>query len=119
MPTVNELIRQRLLACVPEPPEPQPPIEQIVAEDWSWDFVQYCLNRIIMGRFRYGKAEANGRKYDRVGGMKRRIALYESTGNLEYLVDVANLAQLEFQTPSIDGARYAPTDDGEHVTKVS
>lgn len=113
--TVNEHIRQRLLAAVPDPPKPQPSVADIVAEDWSWPFIQHCLNRIIMGRFRYGKASANGAKYDRIGGIRRRLELYQSTGNLEYLVDIANLAQLEFQTPSIDGADFRATDDGEHV----
>jgi hypothetical protein len=41
--------------------------------------------------------------------------LYEQTGNTEYLVDVSNMAHIEFQKPSIFGAYFEPTDDGEHL----
>lgn len=112
--TVSEHIRQRLLAAVPDPPKPQPSVADIVAEDWSWGFIQHCINYVVFGRFRYGKVKDCGRRFDRIHGMKQRIALYEKTGNTEYLIDVANMAQFEFESPSIAGACFKSTDDGTH-----
>jgi len=55
-------------------------------------------NRLIIGALRYGLLHAPGKKrYDRVAGARKRLAQYQETGNLECLVDVANMALLEFE----------------------
>jgi hypothetical protein len=45
-----------------------------------------------MGAFRYGLLGEKGKKkFNRIASMKTRLDKYEETGNLEHLVDVANL----------------------------
>jgi len=52
-------------------------------------------------------------QYDRTSDMIRRLELYRVDGNAEHLVDVANLAELEFVEGSHRGV--LPIDDGEHT----
>lgn len=40
------------------------------------------------------------------------IQKYEETGNTEFLADAANFLMIEFMYPSIEGAKYTPTDNG-------
>lgn len=66
--------------------------------EWSARFEQLMRNRLMMGALRYGKVHAPGKpKWNRSAGIRKRLAQYEETGNLECLVDVANLALLEFE----------------------
>lgn len=117
MPTVNELIRQRLLRNVPCGEVRVGSLEEIERSEWSWEFVQLCLNRVVMGVFRYGPISGNRHAIYRPDEIIRRVKLYERTGNKEYLCDVSNLAHLEFKEPSIPNAHFAATDDGEHCNK--
>lgn len=55
-------------------------------------------NRLIQGALRYGRLHARNKpQYDRIRGARKRLAQYEETGNLELLVDVANMMLLEFE----------------------
>ncbi len=93
-----------------------PPLEQLRETEWVAEFESLMRNRLIMGRFRYGPmrdpAKAN---YDTVGACIRRLENYAKSGNLESLVDVANLCMVEFRHPRHPLAHWAPEDDGEHV----
>lgn len=74
-------------------------------------------NRLLLGAFRYGLLRSKGEQgYDMIGSLKRRVELYEQSGNLEFLVDVANLALLEFRFPQHRNAHFESQDDGEHCT---
>jgi hypothetical protein len=65
--------------------------------EWSNEFERYMRNRLIVGAYRYGRLGAKGKpKYDCVGAIKARVQKYSETGNLDLLVDVANLALIEF-----------------------
>ena len=60
------------------------------------DFIQLMRNRLVMGAFRYGRTrDYNYHKY-----MLMKIDEYSQTGNLEMLVDTANMALLAWQNPS-------------------
>ena len=53
--------------------------------------------RLVQGAFRYGLLRCKGdTKYDRMTSLIKRLWLYVETGNLECLVDAANMAFLEF-----------------------
>ena len=72
---------------------------------------------MIMGYFRYGSlANQIGKaQYDNVGSIARRLSLYSRDHNREHLVDIANLAMIEFAThPNYP---FTATDDGEHTAK--
>lgn len=85
--------------------------------EWFPLFEKLMRNRLVVGAFRYGKNFTNPDKlhYDRCSSMIARIKKYEKSGNLEYLVDVANLAMLEFAETHHPKAHFHSIDDGEHV----
>lgn len=65
------------------------------------DFVQLMKNRLVMGAFRYGLLVSKHKQnYDYFAYLKYKLKLYRETGNLEMLVDVGNMALLEYLHPS-------------------
>jgi hypothetical protein len=79
-----------------EPIKPRFTLAQL-EQEWSPEFERLQRNRLMMGCLRYGQIGAPGKKeWDRRKGIKKRLEQYEQTGNTECLVDIANLAMLEF-----------------------
>jgi hypothetical protein len=113
MPTVTALIRKGLLADVPDR-VPSP--DELRQTERSPEFERLRMNRKVLGAMRYGRlGDPDKPQYDRVADMIRRLWLYANDGNAEHLVDVANLAELEF----VEGARCVqPTDDGQHTEEL-
>jgi hypothetical protein len=69
-----------------------------------------------MGAFRYGLLNADGKtQYDRTADIIRRIESYIKSGNLENLVDAANLAMLELEEGTHPGRHFYPGDDSGHT----
>lgn len=63
---------------------------------------------------KYGPVkEAYPHKVNAVATLKQRLDLYEKTGNADYLVDVANMAMIEFMHPAHPDFHDKPTDGGE------
>ena len=113
MKTVTQRIRERLEQTIPQVPS----LSTLRKTEWSRTFESLMRNRLLMGAFRYGLIRHKGEQgYDMVGSLRRRIELYEKTGNLEALVDVANLALLEFEHPSHPSAHFEAEDDRERCT---
>jgi len=83
---------------------------------WSSEFEQFQRNRLIFGAHRYGMEFGNA-SYDYVGALRTRLREYEETGNLEFLVDVANYAMLEFVVGRRRGKEMRPVDGGTHCGK--
>jgi hypothetical protein len=84
--------------------------------EWSTKFERLMRNRMIMGAFRYGLLHAPGKQsYDRIASMRRRLQLYDETGNDELLVDIANMCLLEFEEGLHPNKHFASVDDGEHA----
>lgn len=64
----------------------------------------YMRNRLLMGAFRYGSFQeqrGRGRRHDNIPSALRRLRRYrtEKKGNLERLIDAANLCLVEFVAP--------------------
>lgn len=79
-------------------------------------FIEKMVLRLVLGSLRYGPISAPGKpKYDRIGSMVRRLEKYQHTGNLEHLVDVANLAFLEFVESVHPKKHFYAEDDSEHT----
>lgn len=117
--TVHDFLRERLLAKagIFEPLPPAPTLDEIAKIQSCPQFERYRKNRMIMGFFRYGSlADQIGKsKYDNVGSIARRLALYNKDRNREHLVDIANLAMIEFAThPDYP---FNAVDDGEHTDR--
>ena len=90
-------------------------IEKILATEYSEKFDEIRKNMMVVSYFKYGPMKENYEKFkrmDALGNIEKRIEKYKETGNTEFLADVANFAMIEFMYPSIEGAKYVPTDHG-------
>ena len=86
----------------------------ILKTEYSEQFDNIRKNMMIMSYYKYGPLKDNYDKYKcmkAIDNLKIRLDKYLETGNTEYLADVANFAMLEFMHPSIEGAKYTPTDN--------
>lgn len=83
------------------------PVE--VREQISEFFIQQMVNRMVMGYFRYGPFRQQfPHRADAYESLRARLRKYKETGNTEWLIDVANLAMMEFECPSHENAHYDP-----------
>lgn len=86
---------------------------------FSSKFIEYMRNRLIMGGMRYGVVNQQGKpQYDRLTAIKRRLSIYEKTGNTEPLVDVANLCMFEFCESTHPNKHFRATDNDGHVDVI-
>lgn len=113
---IHEFIRQRLLrkAGLAELTKPKHRLEDLVHSEWSPNFEQLMRNRLLMGALRYGTLENKrkvGSKWDLMGAIEKKIALYNETGNLEYLVDIANYCLLEFKCGAHPKRHFSALDN--------
>jgi hypothetical protein len=82
-----------------------------MAGQYSEEFLQGMVNRVLTSYHKYGSTKANFEAgVDFVDSLKRRLAKYEETGNTEWLMDVANYAMIEFMHPHHPDAHYRATD---------
>lgn len=96
-----------------------PSLEALQQSEWSANFEGLCRARLIMGSIRYGLLNAPGKKqFDRVSDMIKRLQSYRQTGNDEILVDVANLAMLEFEEGAHENKHFNAIDDGVHSQEI-
>ena len=93
-----------------------PSIDELRETEWSPEFEQLMRNRMIMGAFRYGRLRSESKPvYDRMNSIRQRLPIYEATGNLEVLVDIANMALLEFVEGEHPNRHLKAVDDGVHT----
>ena len=94
-------------------------LEALKKSEWSPEFEKLMRNRLLMGSIRYGKmghgSIPKGKpKYGRINSIRKRLGLYEETGNAEYLVDIANFALLLFEERQHPNFHFNSIDDGIH-----
>jgi hypothetical protein len=103
-------------------PKQMPSLEELKQSEWCAEFEQLMRNRLVMGAFRYDTFEAkrtvNKGKWDVVPSIRSRLDKYVKTGNMEHLVDIANLCMVEFVSQAHPHAHFASIDDGEHVGRT-
>lgn len=105
----------RRAAGLPEQEE-MPPLSELRRTEWSEQFEELMRARLVMGAFRYGRLRAMGKpQYDRIASARNRLFLFEQTGNLECLVDVANLMLCEFEEGDHPRRHLKSVDDGHHA----
>ena len=88
--------------------------DKILKTEYSERFDKIRKDMMIMSYYKYGPLKDNYGTYkcmNAIENLKIRLNKYVETGNTEYLADVANFAMLEFMNPSIEGAKYTPTDN--------
>lgn len=108
----------RWSAGLPERPIPEAFVDsnELAKTEWSTSFEGHMRRRLMFGAIRYGRMREQFKpQYDRVKAILARAVEYDDTGNLEMLVDVANLALLEFVEGRHPLAYFHATDDGQHV----
>lgn len=94
-------------------------IDDLYKTEWSNRFELLCRNRLVLGAMRYGKIHAENKPlYNRVKSIIKRASAYQQSGNLEHLVDIANLAMLEFEECGHPLRHFTPIDDGEHAEVI-
>jgi hypothetical protein len=117
--TVTEHIRDHLGASLGMPARTVrvPDLDALRRCQWCSDFDRLRLNRMLLGAFRYGiiSRGAQERCYDNIGSIVRRVRAYEASGNMEHLLDVANLAMIEWMTSTHPKRHFRSEDDGVHT----
>ncbi len=119
--TNTEFMRERLTAGIhaDHPGTKRESLESLRLSEWSPEFERLMRNRLLMGRFRYASmADSNRPQYNRIESSIKRLREYQDIGNLELLVDVANLCLLEFVHGDHPSKHFDAKDDGEHVASV-
>ncbi len=113
----NRILEKAGLAKVGS--EGMPSLTELRKTERSPEFDKLRENRKILGAFRYGLLGARDKpQWDRISAMEKRLAEYRENGNLEKLVDVANLAEMEFVEGRHPNRHWSAEDDGKHVSKV-
>lgn len=86
---------------------------------WSKRFEDLMRNRLVMGGLRHGLMGSPGKpQYDRVSQIIRRARKYLKTGNDELLVDIANMALLEFEEGDHPKKHFQSEDDVDHTEVI-
>lgn len=92
-----------------------PSLDSLKETEWDSKFEHLMHSRLIMGAIRYGLINApNKPKYDRCASIRKRLQLFEESGNAEYLVDIANMALLMFAEKQHSNFHFSSVDDGYH-----
>lgn len=86
-------------------------------KNWCPEFEEMMRNRLVMGALRYNDGnpwpQPEG-MYDYVAYLRTKLDLYEKERNTELLVDVANMAMLEFVFGTHPDRHFEALDDHGH-----
>jgi hypothetical protein len=94
--------------------------ETVPQDQFSHQFIQGMLDRMALGFFKYGKHQDSvdaGVHF--LESLDVRLDTYRESGNTEYLMDVANIAMIEFLHPQIPDAYFEPTDSDGSPGRVA
>jgi len=109
----------RRLAGLPEldPVQQLPDLAELTRTEWCAEFEQAMRDRMVMGSFRYGRlGDAGKPSYNRCSSIRKRLNDYERCGNMEKLVDIANLCLCEFVEGAHPQKHWNSLTDGDHVS---
>jgi len=113
---INELWERREDSYSTFPkPKVMPTLDELRKSEWNSEFEELMRNRLLMGAFRYGLLRENKGKYDTIGSALHRLKKYQETGNVEFLIDVANICLIEFTSGKHPNKHFESIDDGHHV----
>jgi len=78
-----------------------------VQSEYSKTFLQGMINRMTVSFHKYGAVvQAYPKDLDAIKSLEARLEEFKKTGNLEYLIDVANFAMIEFMLPRHPDAHH-------------
>lgn len=96
-------------------------IQELGAPDSEFNetFVEGMRKRMAVSYHKYGfMKDAAAAGVDQPASLVVRLQRYLDTGNTEWLMDVANMAMIEFSHPCHPEAHYRPTDSDESPGRV-
>ena len=95
----------------------KPGLESLKETEWSPRFEQYMRNRLVIGAIRYELFETKrqSNNYSLLSYIEAKVKEYRVTNNQECLVDLANVAMIEFECPTVPNPHFTPEDDTSHV----
>jgi hypothetical protein len=115
--TVAQYIREHMEKSLF--PSRMPSLQALRQTEWCDEFERLMRNRLIVGAFRYGLfSDPDKFQFRIVESMRTRLEMYVTDRNLEHLVDIANLALVEFVAAQRRGATLHAIDDGHHVERI-
>lgn len=124
MNTVHDILRDRLLEGIEIPKDPITihTLEEMAAIQWGEDWLKILdlmKNRMIMGGFRYGphRNQRQG-QFDNVADSIRRLKLHQEDGNMEHLLDAANITILACLKKAHKNFHFESIDDGVHAVEL-
>jgi hypothetical protein len=83
----------------------------LLRRDTSRKFHDLMDAAMLVSAYKYGPvSEGYPERVDAMKSLHKRLAEYEATGNVEWLIDVANFAMIEFMHPRHHAAHYKATD---------
>ena len=88
-------------------------LKEVIKINWCQRFIIYMKNRMTMGFYRYGES----RNYNYIDYAKFKLEKYIKTGNMEFLVDVANLMMCEFIWGKHKNKHFSAVEQDEHNVK--
>jgi hypothetical protein len=90
--------------------------EEIRRQEVNSTFIERMARAMITSYFKYGPVYTNYKTdpplLDAVANIKTRLEKFESTGNTDFLVDVANFAMIAATYPCHPNWHYIATDTG-------
>ena len=112
---ISEWIRRHILLGCGVEQVTYAEMQEAAARKRCTSFDRLRNNRLMIGHLRYGSCGiSRDASYDVVASMIQRLKDYRATGNLEHLVDVANLAEIEYIWPRHENAHWHAQDAGGH-----
>jgi len=89
--------------------------EQLLKKVWSEEFLEGMRVRLLVGAFRYRDRVG---VYDNMESIIRRAKKQRLTGNDELLMDIANIAMIEYVLGVHPNKHFHSEDDGEHKPEL-
>lgn len=92
-------------------------VDEILKSEYCEEFDKLRKNRMATSYFKYGAIKDNygERLIDAIDNLEIRLEKYKKTGNMEYLVDIANFAMIEYMYPQHEKAYFNATDSEDNL----
>jgi len=127
--TSHDIMRERLLVNVTAETYWQKadalPVGKQAMEDMQWnsdewqEVLMLMKNRMSFGGYRYGPTKKQARRaFDNIADIHRRLDLFTETGNMEHLVDSANICIIACLKKDHPNFHFESIDDGDHAKKA-
>lgn len=98
---------------------PKHELRAVYAEARYYPLLQMMTNRMAVSEQKYGKVSRYPARQQALPNIAKRIALYQETGNTEWLLDAANYCLIEAMQPSHPQAHFRATDSDESPGEVA